>query len=1102
MKINLLRQRLLVSTIAAGAVLAAAPALAQTTPPTPATPTGQDASTTGPVEGQGPATGTSADASSGQTGGGDVVVTGSRIRSQNLESASPITVVNSQEFKLTGTVRTEDLLNSLPQVFAGQGSNVSNGSSGTATVNLRGLGSERNLVLVNGRRLVPGDPTSSAADINVIPASIIKRVDVLTGGASSVYGADAVTGVVNFIMDTDFEGFRLDGQYSFLNHNNRNGIVRSALNSTSPYGAPSPYPDGNVADGGTIDTTAAFGASFGDGRGHITAYGGYRKTNAVLQANRDYSSCSLSARTAPQVAANGQLYACAGSNTSAAGSFIAFDSTAGNGGADFTSTFFQPGTGADGRPNFRPGTTPYNFNPVNYYQRPDERYTAGFFANYEISDAIKPYAEFMFMDDRTVAQIAASGDFGNTTSINCDNPLLSAAQRGLACDRENLLVANNAANRLTGQRVVGQALNDPATYGDTTAATFFDPITGNPYNRGFLQILRRNVEGGGRQDDLQHTSYRGVIGSRGDLGKAFTYDAYYQYGRTNFAETYNNDFSVTRLTRALDVVSNPANGQAVCRSVLDGTDANCVPYNVFQPNSVSPAAVAYLSTPGFQRGVTSEQVASASISGQLGEYGIQSPFATEGVGIALGTEYRKEQLEFNTDLEFQTGDLAGQGGATVPTNGSFDVKEAFGELKLPLIHDNFFYDLNVTGGYRYSDYSKSSGGGFTTDTYKIEGEFAPIRDIRFRGGYNRAARVPTVQDLFAPQRVVLDGTTDPCADKVITAADQGCILQGLRVGQSTPSNPASQYNGLIGGNQNLRPEVADTYTAGVVLQPRFLPRFALTVDYFDIKVKGAITGIGADTILSSCIASADPTICGLVQRDAAGSLWLTPGGFVRDTTLNIGGVSTRGIDINGSYSQPIGGIGTVGLTFVGTYLDKLVTDTGLNIPGQTSSFDCVGLYGNTCGSPNPEWRHTARISLNTDSGFGVSLRWRYFSAVGIDALDSNPNLATVSCSGAVVPNTGCPNNPSAAGTVRPGVARFPSQSYFDLATTFRVGDAFALRIGANNLLDKDPPLTGSQACPAGASGGITGAGGCNGNAFSSVYETLGRYLYAGVTLDF
>jgi len=1055
------RQRLLATTLLMSAGLVATPAFAQSTVPTDDAVTTGEPPVTSPVE----ATPTPSTNAQGQpvTQDQDIVVTGSRIPQPNLTSASPVTVVNSQEFKLSGTTRTEDLLNSLPQVFAGQGSSVSNGSSGTATINLRGLGSERNLVLVNGRRVVPGDPTSAAVDINFIPAAVIKRVDVLTGGASSVYGADAVTGVVNFIMDTDFTGFRIDGQYSLYNHKNRSSSrIRNALDSNSPYGFPTPYPRGVVSDGGAIDATVLFGANFDDNRGHVTGYAGYRNVNAVTQARRDYSACSLSARTAAQVSADGNPYACAGSITSAAGSFLLFDSDRPDLGGEFTSTFFQPGANR----TFVGGTTPYNFNPVNYYQRPDERYTAGFFANYEISPAIKPYAEFMFMDDRTVAQIAASGNFGNTTSINCDNPLLSAQQLSIVCDTENLLIPFDP---LVGNLVVGQ---EPGT----APATFFDPTTGAAYNRGYLQVFRRNVEGGGRQDDLQHTSYRGVLGTKGDLGRAFTYDAYYQYGRTNFAETYLNDFSVTRLTRALDVVTD-ANGNVVCRSVVSGIDPNCVPYNIFTAGGVTPDVVSYLATPGFQRGINSEQVASASITGQLGQYGIQSPFANEGVGLALGAEYRKERLEFTADTTFQTGDLAGQGAATLPVNGSFNVKEVFGELRVPLVHDNFIYDAALTAGYRYSDYKLSSGGGFSTKTYKIEGEFAPIRDIRFRGGYNRAVRAPTVQDLFAPNRVVLDGTTDPCAGRVITAADQACILQGLAVGDQTPENPASQYNGLIGGNADLLPEVADTYTVGVVLQPRFLPRFALTVDYFDINVDRAVTTIGADTILNACGTTLDPTFCGLINRDPSGSLWLTQAGYVTDLTQNIGGLSTRGIDVNGSYTQPIGDLGTVGLSFVGTYLDKLETDTGV-----TGSFDCVGYYGNVCGTPNPKWRHTARASFNMRNGIGASLRWRHFSSVGIDAVSSNTNLNNPS-------NTG----PAPGGVARPGVARLAAVNYFDLALTARIGDNYNFRIGANNILDKAPPLTGSQACPAGI---------CNGNTFAQVYDALGRYVYAGVTLDF
>lgn len=658
-----------------------------------------------------------------------IVVTGTRLRSPNLESASPVTVVTAEEFALTGTTRVEDLINSLPQVFAAQGGNIANGASGIATLDLRGLGPERTLVLINGRRMAPGTPSTSAADINFIPAALIERADVLTGGASSVYGADAVAGVVNFVLDTDFEGFKVNLNYGVYNHNNRASADVRGANDARGFG----YPTGMVTDGGTFDATVAFGSSFDDGRGRVTAYAGYRKIDPVLQARRDYSACSLSANTAAQTTTLGRQYNCGGSATSATGTVFFNTGT----GANFTSSTAQFG------PNrtLLPGFTPYNFGPLNYFQRPDERYTAGVFADYEISSAIKPYMEFMFMDDRTVAQIAPSGNFGNTLSINCDNPLLSAGQRTSFCNAGNLLVSPlpGDAFTVTGNVAAENAARVARGLGEpllpTTPFNFVDPLTGNTYNRAFAQILRRNVEGGGRQDDLQHVSYRAVIGVKGELSPAWSYDAFYQYGRNNYAQTYLNDFSVTRLGRALDVVAGPG-GTPVCRSTLDGTDPNCVPWDIFSPGTVTPSAasVQYLATPGFSRGVVSQQVANAFLSGSLGEYGLKTPWADQGVDVVFGAEYRKESLQFSSDSAFSTGDLAGQGAATLPVSGSFDVKEFFTEVRIPIAQDSWVYDFTITGGYRYSDYST----GVNTDTYKIEGEFAPTRDFRIRGGYNRA----------------------------------------------------------------------------------------------------------------------------------------------------------------------------------------------------------------------------------------------------------------------------------------------------------------------------------------------------------------------------
>lgn len=1063
--------------------LVAAPAFAQTATSTTSGTTAQTAQpTAGPVEGLSPADQASPASANGDnagaTGGGDIVVTGSRIPSPNLTGVSPVTVVNQQDFKLQGVTRTEDLLNSLPQVFADQGGGVSNAATGTATVNLRNLGAQRTLVLINGRRLVPGDPTDSAADINFIPSTLIKRVDVLTGGASSTYGADAVGGVVNFILDTDFTGFKIDGQYSLYQHDN--GTSADVLNAQAARGIGGVGK--HVADGGTVDISATMGTSFADNRGHIVGYVGYRKIRAVTQDRRDYSACAIQATRAGALS-------CGGSATSANGTVIAYDGGAPNDAngpySNGTSTYFQVGANR----TLVPGFTPYNYAPTNYYQRPDERYTAGFFANYEVSSAFKPYLEGMFMDDRSVAQIAPSGNFGNTYSLNCDNPLLSAQQRSVICAPGNLIAPSVVRNPDTGaystvapsysptSPVSSITSNNQQYFGNAAVPldafapfNFINTANNTTYNRGYAQILKRNTEGSPRQDDLQHTDFRIVAGARGDIAKGFSYDGYYQYGRTNFSETYLNDFSITRLGRALDVVS--AGGVATCRSVVDGTDPNCVPYNIFTAGGVTPASVNYLATPGFQRAQVSEQVASVNFTGLLGQYGVKSPWADEGVGINFGGEYRRETLNLNTDTAFQTGDLAGQGAPTLPIKGAFNVYEAFGEARVPIVQEGFIYSLSVEGGYRYSKYDVGARN-FSTDTYKLGGDFAPIRAIRLRGAYNRAVRSPNIQEFFATQRVALDGATDPCSGRVLTAADAGCLAQGLRVGQTVAPNPSGQYNGLIGGNPNLRPETSDTYTAGLVLQPNFisfLRNFAITVDYFKISVKDTVQGIGADTILADCTRDATSPFCGLIVRDSTGSLWRSSRGYVTDTTQNIGGLKTSGIDVGANFNSEIGTVGTLSANFNGTWLDKFVVNNGVSDP-----YDCAGLYGTQCGTPAPEWRHKARLTFTLADGIGISGQWRYFGPVSIDASSSQATLA---------------------GDFTQFNARIKSQSYFDLALTAPIAEKYNFRIGVQNLLDKDPPLVasaGTYAQPAGFA---------NGNTYPVVYDALGRYLYAGVTLSF
>lgn len=1005
---------------------------------------------------------------------GTIVVTGTRIQNANLTAISPVTSVTNADIKLSGTQKTEDLLNSLPQVFASQSSTLSNGATGTATVDLRGLGSQRTLVLINGRRLMPGDVSSSAADLNFIPASMVKRVDVLTGGASATYGADAVAGVVNFVMDTNYEGFQIDANYGFYQHSNHNSVMPPLLNARSGAGfAGYGYPTGSVTDGGQFDGNVSFGTKFDDDRGHALVYFGYRKADPVLQSRRDYSACTIqngnaSISGAPNPAAALQ---CGGSATSATGTVFYFAS-------DTTSST----VGALGAGTLTRGTlNRYNFAPLNYFQRPDERYTAGAFVDYEISPALHPYMEFMFMDDQTIAQIAPSGDFGNTLTINCDNPLLSVNQRNQLCG-DPTAETPDTSNLING--FIGNfptAVN--AGYNPNPGAPpidFIDPFDGHTYNRGFMQLLRRNVEGGPRINDLQHTAFRAVLGLKGDLGDAWSYDAYYQYGRMNYSQVYSNEFSVARLNNALDVVDDPrvAGINPICRVALTGQDPNCVPYDVFG-GTPSQASVNYLSATGFQKGKVSEQVASVMFTGDLGNYGIKSPGATDGVNIAIGGEYRNEYLQLQTDNAFQTGDLTGQGAPTLPIEGSYSVTEFISEINAPLVQEGIFYNLSLNGGYRYSHYKVSNGRTFNTDTFKVGADFAPIKDIRFRAAYNRAVRAPNIQELFAAQFVGLDGSTDPCTGGPIAANNFGCLAQGLAVGQSVAANPAAQYNGLLGGNPNLSPEKAVTKTVGVVIQPGMIPGLSLSADWYDIKITSAIQGYGADAILNACVngttsLTSVSAACGLIHRNPAGSLWLTSDGYVSDLPQNVGGFRTRGIEFNGNYSHEIGSLGTFSINMVGTLLDKYEIDNGL-----TALYNCAGYYGPTCGGPAPKWRHKLRVSMNTKMGIGVSAQWRYFGPVDVEYKNSSTSLS--------------------GGFYNFG-SRIPAQSYFDLSLTANVGKSLQWRLGVNNLLDKEPPLvtSGSGAFGASACAGTV----CNGNTYPGTYDALGRYIYTGVTLDF
>ncbi|RJF85850.1 TonB-dependent receptor domain-containing protein [Sphingomonas cavernae] len=945
--------------------------------------------------------------------GDAIVVTGTRIRRPNLESNSPITVVSDAEFRYQGATTVESVLNKLPQFTPDANENVSNGSDGTANINLRDLGSNRVLVLIDGQRMLP----TQAIDVNFVPSSLVERVDVVTGGASAVYGSDAISGVVNFILRKNLEGVRADAQFSFYQHNNDNKSLRDLVRSNGYQTAPS-----SVTDGEKFDVNFAAGTNFADDRGNITVYGGYRRVNPILQGSRDYSACALD----PNADRTG--FVCGGSSNNEYGLFTVLADPTTGAPVTYNNTKDGAKTWVPYNSSFR-----YNYAPTNYMQRSDRRYTAGAFAHYELSKAAELYGSFMFMDDHTFSQAAPSALFqGQVYSINCDNPFMSAQQAGLLC---------------------GAAAGT-----DTSRDTFIG--------------YRMTGDGSApRRDDLRHTDYRFQGGVRGEIAPGISYDVGALRSIMIFNENYQNDISPAKAKNALQVVN--VNGVATCKSVIDGTDPDCVPMDVFGFGNIDPAVYDYIYAPTFTRGEQKLTVLSANVSGELSAYGVQSPWALQAVGFAIGVEQRIETLDFRAD------ELAQQKG-TLESKGKIKVREIYGELELPILSDMpFAHSLSINAGLRYSDYTNDSLDGTVTSygatTYKAELDYAPSRDVRFRASYNHAIRAPNVSELFASRGLGNVQGQDPCSGPTPTASFDRCALTGVTQAQygRIPECPAETCVTQGGGNPLLKPEEADTYTAGVILTPRAIPNLSFSLDYYNIKVNNYIGTVDPFLTINQCVQTGNPFFCDLFHRDPTTGVIFGTDGYIVATTLNTGYLKTSGVDVNASYAFDLDTLGLneggkLNFELVGTWLDKHVVQP---LPG-LGTYDCAGLFGPTCGQPTPTWRHQFRTTWQMPwSNASLSLNWRYFGSTKLSSNTDNEYLA---------------------GTPFVINSKIGAYSYFDLAATVDVIENFTLRAGVNNIFDKDPPAI--------AQGLLSSFG--NGNTYPGVYDPLGRMIFVGLTAKF
>ncbi len=923
-----------------------------------------------------------------------IVVTGSRISNPNLELSSPVAVVGSEEIDLRQQGNIENVLREIPGVVPSIGSNLNNGNGGSTFINLRGIGSNRNITLLNSTRLVPTD-RSGRVNLDVVPVALIERVDVLTGGAGSTYGADAISGVINFVTKRDFEGMDLT-----LN------------NSITEEG------DANNA---RADLT--LGANFDDGRGNAVISIGYSKRDPLRQGQRDFSVFNVSARTGNP----------GGSSTTApvrisGGGFAGFQQ-------------INPSNGT-----INPGFTPFNYNPFNYFQLPQEQYRIFAQGRYEITPGIEVFSEAMFVDSQTNTNGAPSGSFGFAGPIPLSNPFLQDTTRNQLCATAGIAQADCDA---------AAAVTDPS---DPDYLTFTQ-----------FTFARRFVEFGERLSERQTRFFQMKAGVRGQITDNINFEVFGAHGESEIVRKQSGNGLKSRLIQALAAVD-----ENTCVDPSNG----CVPFNLFGDiGSITPEMQAFLDT-------GNQQVRSSELS-QVGGYidgnlGFGSPWADGDIDFVLGVEYRDYTAGNTADLLSQTpGEVLGNGAAVPDLVGvGYDVKEVFSELNIPIVEGSpGFEELTLQLGGRISDYSSTG----TEYTWKVGGTYTPVLGIQIRGNYQRVTRAPNIGELFAPQATGLGNfSADPCQGNIAGNANlvAVCLAQGApqsAIGNIIP-DPAAQGNVTTGGNPNLDAEDATTWTIGAVFQPDFAPGLSITLDYYNIEVTGAITNPTEDDLFAACFgtnfataptvdagSATDPACTGIRRNPITGNLFgdvsITPG--LPQVLSNLGVIKTDGIDLTVNYRRDFD-FGTWSSSFNGNWTNRSLfqaTPSSINR-------ECVGFYSSNCASIQPEFSFNWRNTLSLDS-MAFSLFWRW-----IDDVQVEPSVAT---------------------NFLQQFRTADAEHYFDLTGSFDASENLKIILGIQNLLNNKPPFTGSS----------IGATGFNsGNTFPSTYDVLGRRYSATVRLRF
>ncbi|MDX1405846.1 MAG: TonB-dependent receptor [Woeseiaceae bacterium] len=876
----------------------------------------------------------------------EILVTGSRIKRTGATAPTPVTIIGEEQISLAGEVNIANMLNQLPALgstFTNASSSGFIGTVGLSFLDLRRLGTDRTLVLVDGRRHVAGQAGTAAIDINSIPQELIERVEVVTGGASAIYGADAVSGVVNFIMKRDFEGVSLYGQ------------------------------GGNADEGDAFSwtTRGIIGSNFAEERGNAVLTFEVSSSDGFIGNDRSYDRRNQTFVFNPDdgdTPANPNdgipdqiLIDNATLNfITAPGQFCDFIVT-GNCWQPDSSGLLQPFDDGEIFPSgVSRGGDGIRLSDISGSLNADiERIITTARVHYELAPVVTMFAEAKYVNAQSFA-------FNGTGAF----------------DIFSLTIGPD------------YAFLDPAD-----VQTVIDS--------GGVLFMSRTHQEAERAEKAERQLFRGVFGFEGEFENGISYDLAYVYGRsTNQVQQLNNRIN-ERFFAGFDAVIDPMTNEPVCRFTIDPMAVNpadgspfssivtdfateCVPINIMGPNMISPEAVAWSHANGFLNEAVQQDVISLIFTGDSEAAGFSLPAGP--IGWAAGFEYREEKAEsFPTSVD--------QLGLTFlnvipPTSGQFDVTEWFGEVSVPILTDRpGFEELSVDAAVRFADYSTVG----STTTWKAGLSWSPIQDIRLRGTVSQAIRAPNISELFGPQSQTFLFFDDPCD---VDFLDEGpperaanCAALGLPP-DFQQDDTRGNTPGTQGGNPNVREEEADTVTVGLILTPSFLPNLSLTLDYWDVQIDDAISTPTLDDVLSNCVdgESIDNEFCPLITRDPTTGQVET---FVI-TNQNFSGIDARGIDIELNYLLDTTSLGTFDFRLIATRLDKLDL-----FPFQSQP-DFVDEEAGELG--DPEWAANFNATWNWDKwAFNYELRWLdSMLEVEIDELAADPDLQSPIETGSVV----------------------------------------------------------------------------------------------------